>query len=239
MPNKENIESPVTLIGPGRSGTTLVTNIFRQHPEFRAVGETTNLVFTTYRTLEESLPFCGAIRGHREPKEAARDTVHGMLLDLYGSKRPRWFQKPIFLPRIHHTWKSFDAFASWYWDVFSSLFPYARVFTVARDPAETAASIMTRWGNSAEQAFRRLNLCYQLMLYPTSRLQLVLPFRELLDKPEQAVRTLLDFSDTPYHPKCMDAFGHRHAVNPDTERPTELLVPPQVEDLYSRLLQLA
>lgn len=54
MPNPHNIEAPVILISMQRSGTTLVHDIFRRHPDFNAIGETANLIFGVWHAVEST-----------------------------------------------------------------------------------------------------------------------------------------------------------------------------------------
>ncbi|MEP9381165.1 sulfotransferase [Nocardioides cheoyonin] len=239
MPNPDNVDAPVTLVGPGRSGTTLVTQIFRRHSCFFAVGESASLVYTTYKQLNSYLRNTGRIPGDRTVPDAARDAVYAMLCSAYPSEEERWFQKPIFLPTVNRAFETPEEFGSWYWEASCHLFPRGRWLTVVREPVSTAASIMVRWGNTEEHAFRRIENSFRLMLHPASRLGMVMPFEFLQAKPRRAVRALLGFADVPFEQPCMGAFRANQARNPDVPRPTGLVPPRSVMDLYEQLLDRA
>lgn len=236
MPNARNVDAPVTLVGPGRSGTTLVTQIFRRHPDFFAVGESVDLVWSTYRQLDRHLRNTGRFPGDRSLAETKRDGVHGLLCGTYPSPERFWFHKPIFVPSVSRGFASPEEFRAWFWQAADEIFPRGRFLTVLREPADNAASIMVRWNNSEAQAFARLEECYRLMLHADSRVGLVLPFEELQDRPEDSTRRLLAFAGAPYDAACLAPFSRAQAPNPDAPRPTGLVVPPVVRELYERLL---
>ncbi|WP_193143402.1 sulfotransferase [Fluviibacterium sp. MJW13] len=77
MPNRTNLTAPICLVGLGRSGTTLVTNIFRRHPGFQSLGETANLVYSTFRHIEKSLPISGPRNQNRSDQDVARLRLQG------------------------------------------------------------------------------------------------------------------------------------------------------------------
>src|SRR5262245_16290669 len=236
MPNPSNADAPVTLIGPGRSGTTLVTRIFRQHSHFFAIAESANLVYTTFHQLSRYLRNTGPIPGGRSIPEAARDAVHAMLCAAYPSEEPRWFHKPISVPAVHRDFPSPEEFGAWYWATSDRLFPRGRFLTVIREPAETAASAMVRWGDSEERAFKRIERAFQLLLHGNSRLGLVMPFESLREEPESAVRVLLEFAEAPFEKAALSVFEKQHAVNPDVPQPAGLVVPDAISQMYQQLL---
>ncbi|WP_344249089.1 sulfotransferase [Isoptericola hypogeus] len=227
--------SPVSLVGWGRSGTTFVTNVFRRHPDFRALGETADVVFSTYGQIERSLAYTGPIRGGRSVDTAARDAVHAVLVELYGSGKPRWFQKPIMVPGIADTFPSIDAFGTWYWATFRSLFPDGRVLTVVRDPAETVRSSMIRWGGSVERNFARLDEMLQLLLHRDSLLERVFTFESLQETPEAFIRGVLEFADARFDPACLETIKGRFAVNPVSDISAPTYVPGGVAERYDEL----
>lgn len=239
MPNAENVDAPVTLVGPGRSGTTLVTRIFRKHSQFSAMGESANLVYGSFHQLTRQLRNTGPIPGDRSIDEAARDAVRAMLCSAYPSEQPRWFQKPIHVPTVHRDFDDPEAFDAWYWRTTDLVFPRGRFLTVVRDPADVAASSMVRWGGSEEKIFSRIRSTLRLLLHPDSRLGLALPFEWLRTDPEGAARALLDFAGAPFEERTLAAFDRQHAANPDVDRPTGLVVPRDVSTMYDELLSMA
>ncbi len=99
MPNIRNIESPITLIAHSRSGTSVLLRAFGLHPDVEAVGETANLVFTTWRALEQ---ISGLTRyGNADCSADAAVLVRNAFLHAFPSPKRHWMHKPIGVPRIH------------------------------------------------------------------------------------------------------------------------------------------
>ncbi len=249
MPNARNVEAPVTLLGPGRSGSTLITALFRKHPDFQAVGESASLVWSSFYWQTRWLSNTGRFPGGRDMDEVARDGVHGLLCSTYPSANRRWFHKPIFEPDIAPIFERVagrvvafedpEEYRAWYWRVSRLIFPEGRFFTVLRDPAENAASIMQRWRNGEERAFARLRSVYELMAHPDSRLGLVIPFEQLQQQPEEAVRRILDFAGAPFDASLMSVFEQEHAPNASDRERASVQTPKAVQDLYDELLARA
>jgi hypothetical protein len=213
MPNIANISAPVCLVGPGRSGTTLVTNIFRRHPECQSLGETANLIFSAYYHIEKALPLCGPRAHDLSVEDAALLSIYSMLFKLYPSARKFWFQKPIFTPAVQTFFQDESEFGTWYWSRSAALFPDARYFTVLRDPNEVAKSAMTRWGWEVRAVNRNLLRTYRLLAHPDSRVSFAIDFDELTNDPEATTRRLLEFAQMPFRKRCLSAFDQQHAPN--------------------------
>lgn len=213
MPNSDNIAAPVCLVGAGRSGTTLLTSALRQHPQMQAIGETGNLIFTTFHTMERSLPFCGSGYDVSNATAAAHRAVVGALLELFPSDRPRWFQKPIMIPEARRHFATDEAFFEWYWKVSLLLFPQGVWFTVVRDWRDVAISAMRRWGWTQEAAIVSEIRLHKLLLHRDSKVGLVMAFEDLTTDPEAAIRRLLSHVGLDFHPRCLRAFERSHAPN--------------------------
>lgn len=213
MPNADNITAPACLVGAGRSGTTLLTAALRQHPEMQAIGETGNLVFSTFHTIERSLPLCGSGYDASNATAAAQQAVTRALLDLFPSDRPRWFHKPIMIPEARRHFASDDAFFEWYWKVSRLLFPQGRWFTVVRDWRDVAISAMQRWGWKQDAAIVSEIRLHKLLLHRDSKVGLVIDFEDLTSDPEGSVRRLLSHLELEFHPRCLKVFERIHAPN--------------------------
>lgn len=238
MPNRDNLTRPVCLVGLGRSGTTLITNIFRRHPDFQSLGETANLVFSTYYHIEKSLPITGPRNAERSDQIAARDCVYKILLDLYASRRPLWFQKPILVPSvISMSRQNIAEFGTWYWSASHTLFPEGRFFTVMREPADVLKSSMIRWGWSFDHGVATLRRVYALLLHPDSRVTLAMPFADLQREPEASVAQLLAFSGAAFDERCMAAFNRPHAPNPPQREVQLGEIPEDILTSYAEILQ--
>jgi hypothetical protein len=213
MPNQMNVEGPITLVGSGRSGSTLLTNIFRRHPKFQSLGETTNFIFSPYYYMKRALPFCGPRPNQTSVNEAAKIGVHAMLIRTYHSARPHWFHKPIMLPVVVREFKAIDDFASWYWDATRQLFPHAKFFTILRAPERVVISAVTRWKQPPARAAANLARIYRVMLHPESRVEFGLAYERLVDEPAQTLQDLFGYAGVEMHESCLSAFDRQHASN--------------------------
>lgn len=217
MPNQENIDRPITLVGPGRSGTTLLTNVFRTHSGCESLGETGDVLFSTYYHVHATLPICGPFFASANAETHARGAVHTMLRSLASSDRPHWFHKPIRVLAVRRLFGDDEAFMRWWWDAHAALFPDARIFTVLRDPRDVVASSMTRWSFTREQAVDNLRLLYRWLLHERSRCAFAIRFDELVGDPEASVRHLFERVELPFERACLAAFELAHAPNDGDE----------------------
>lgn len=240
MPNARNVERPITLMGLGRSGTTLVTNIFKRHPQTQAIGETANFVYSTYYHVLNALPVCGERKARESLEEAAARSVHAMLVRTFPSRKAAWFHKPIRMPLVSQRFgrqpQHFSKFADFYWEATEALFPGGRFLTVLRDPEEVLISSLTRWKMPPAAAVKMLDDNYQLMLHEKSRVGLHLSFEDLATDGEATVRRLLGFAGVSYHPACLAAFESKHAVNPPRDEARECPeIPAETRRKYEEL----
>jgi len=217
MPNHENIKRPISLVGAGRSGTTLLTNVFRAHPQFESLGETGDLLFSTFHNVQSTLPICGPFF---TPENAAAHTcnaVHSLLLSLASSERKYWFHKPIQIPKVRDRFNDEESFLKWWWNVHTSLFPDARTFTVLRNPVDIVVSSKRRWSFTTEQAVANLEMIYRWLLHDDSRCEFAVHFDQLVASPESTVQTLMDRIGIPYEPACLEVFKQVHSPNQGKE----------------------
>ena len=213
MPNRENIRRPITLVGAGRSGTTLLTDVFRAHPDCESLGETGDAIFSCYHHLQSTLPFCGPFFDAENASGLAREAVYASLLSFATSERARWFHKPIHVPKVHRLFDDTEVFLRWWWEAQRTLFPEALVFTVLRDPSDVVVSSMRRWNRSLERAVGELELLYRWLLHESSCCRFALRFEELVDEPERSVRALLGRVGLPFDERCLEACARMHAPN--------------------------
>src|SRR5262245_25789199 len=131
MPNVVNIDHPATLIGYGRSGTSLVHKCFEAHPEFDVVGESAELIFSVWHACELTRnivrgEWINSSEAQRTPEQQWKDAVQSVFLTMFKSERKYWLQKPISLPScfdFRSDWgTNMPKFCSWYWDVLSFTF---------------------------------------------------------------------------------------------------------------------
>ncbi|WP_193143482.1 hypothetical protein [Meridianimarinicoccus sp. MJW13] len=167
-----------------------------------------------------------------------RDCVYKVLLDIYASPKPNWFQKPILIPSIVSSFgPDFEGFGTWYWSVNRLLFPEGKFFTVMREPADVLKSSIIRWGWSFDDGIATLRRNYTLLSHADTRVDLVIPFDRLQQEPEATTRQLLNFAGVDFHEDCMTAFKSAHAPNPRKKDGVAMgEIPQDVMDLYHKVL---
>lgn len=225
MPNQHNIESPIILISVPRSGTSLLFEIFRLHPDFQAVGETANLLFGTWQSVDfirgitDPLVEEGRIVSHEE--RAAR-VVRQTMLTCFPDHQPYWFQKPIGLPKavsdkFEYVQRS-DA-AAWYWEVLGKTFPKARYFTVLRHPCDIVLSSESYLGFEAGTIWWSLAFMSHIISHPASLINYAIHYEELIQHKEQTTRNLFEFLEIPFDNQILNAFNQIHVPSKGREKP--------------------
>lgn len=230
MPNLSNITSPITLIAPGRSGTTLIGNLFARHPEFCSVGETVNLIYGAWHAVElaqltvTSLPqnFHGDVPVTDD--DLAARVARQACLTCYPDDLPRWFHKPIGIPAVLG-YKFGPRFqpevATWYWKIMRMSFPDAKYFTVLRHPCDVVLSAHAFWGYDEAGIWGSLGYLASLLTHVDSPVQYALRFDSLIQERERVVRELFDFLELPFRSEVLDAFSERYAAAKDRPHPNQ------------------
>jgi hypothetical protein len=208
MPNPNNILSPLTIVGNGRSGTSLVSRILGDHPQCQFAGETANLIHSVWKSLESSL----IPKKHDEIPEIIRQ----QFLYFFPNPAPFWMHKPIGVPIV---WRLFDEdeFLDWYWDVMLAVFPQSRFFTVLRHPLDVVVSSHQWWGWSIPSIINSNRLIARIITHPKSPVTFGVNYHELIRKPRKQTRRLLDFLELKYDKACLNAFKVAHVVNEETD----------------------
>jgi Sulfotransferase family len=225
MPNQDNIEAPVTLVSFGRSGTTVVSNVFEKHPEFSSVGETSNLIFGSWRAVEASAgttPPSSQVNPGLSKEERISRTVHQVFLTFLPDERPRWFQKPIHVPEVlssiledENLWA--DA-ADWYWKVMRSVFPNAQYLTTLRHPCDVILSAKSFWGYGEVGLWRSMGFMAYLLTHPASPVQYAVHFESLFHAREETVRELFAYLEVPFYNEVLGAFSVVHVPSKGREK---------------------
>jgi hypothetical protein len=205
MPNPQNISSPITMVGNGRSGTSLVSRILAGHPDCRFVGETVNLIHSVVKSQQSSLPE----KRWKDIPEAIRQ----QFLQLFPSPQPRWMQKPIGLPIVAKMFPSEEEFIRWYWDVFQQVFPDACYLTVLRHPLDIVISSHNWWGDDFASIIERNRLVAEIIKSPFSKVQYAVDYHALVLDPKREVEKLLDFVKLDFHQDCLAAVDVGHVVH--------------------------
>lgn len=224
MPNQQNIESPITLVSFGRSGTSLLSNIFSYHPQCRSINETVNLIFGIWHTVELAtfvtdplLVDNGVIISNEE--RAAR-AVRQTFLTCFPDDQPYWFQKPIGPPQALSA-KFADGLdesrwaeaAEWYWQVMTLSFPKAKYFTILRHPCDVVLSAQAYWGSDPIDIWTQLGLMAYFLSHPASPVQYAVHYEGLVQNKESAVRDLFTYLELPFHEQILEAFSQSYGAS--------------------------
>jgi hypothetical protein len=227
VPNPLTIESPVTLIAPGRSGTSLLSSLFDVHPDFFFAGETVNLIFGSWHAAEFSS--CGIAPlvedGQPVPDiDRAARAVRQSFLTCVPDDKPSWFQKPLGVPVVHSLLFRDDEWhdiALWYWKVMRASFPKARYFTVLRNPCDVVLSSQAYWGYDQLTLWRSVGLLSYILAHPSSPVDYAIRFEDLTRSPREVVDDLFSYLEVPFHECVMEAFGKVHVPSAGREGITE------------------
>ena len=177
MPSEENITRPISLISRGRSGTSLVMNILKGHPDMIAVGETAQMVFGVWHSLEKSKgiirpdPILGGVDNH--DARCGKAVRAAMLATFPDTGHKEWMQKPINMPWVmRHFPKAMKmpARGAWYWNAFHESFPDSRNITILRHPYDVVLSSMDYWKVPQRRAWVGIVEMAQVIDHPDSNI---------------------------------------------------------------------
>lgn len=205
MPTKENITSPITLIGNGRSGTSLVSKAFNRHPNCRFHGETVNLIHSVWHALDSSLP---PPLKERMPLAIRRQFMH-----LFHSQTDFWMHKPIGIPTVSHFMKDEEEFIEWYWHVITSVFPDATYFTVVRHPLDVLVSSFDWWGRAYAGSANSNRLMAKIVMHPSSPITFGVTYEDLIADPETHIRRVITMSGLPWDDECLKPIQSLHSTS--------------------------
>jgi hypothetical protein len=224
MPNVRNIASPISLISPGRSGTTLLSAIFERHPGCSVCGETVDLVFDLWNAAQRSFShitpeLTAAPFGSSDDRTAV--FVRQGFLSLLADNKTFWFHKPIgipfsFSPALLQV-DSWDERADSYWTVMGTVFPGAKCFTVLRHPWDIVLSYKHRFDMDEQTCWAVLGFLAHIIEHPKSMVRYAVSYEALVTDSDATLRSLLSFLGVPYHPDMREAFDTVHTRVADRE----------------------
>jgi Sulfotransferase family len=221
MPNTANILAPFTIVGNGRSGTSLVSRALGRHSQCMFAGETVNLIHSVWKSLETNLPV--------KKQVEIPDVIRQQFLRLFPSRQRTWMHKPIGIPIVWNLFPDEETFIVWFWDVLERVFPDAKYFTVLRHPLDTAVSSHQWWGWSYASILNSNRLIAKIINHPRSRVTFAVDFHQLSADPKIHTMRLLDFLGLPFEPECLTAFETVHVGNskksPPRSRSARLISP--------------
>jgi hypothetical protein len=210
MPKKDNLLSPLTLIGNGRSGTSLVLKMFEKREDTFVVGETANMIHSVWDSLSRSLPSCRIPDAEKTHKQIYQQSVRSTFLRAFNTEHDFWFQKPIGVPSVRAFYKNDEEFITWYWETFKAVFPKAKCFSVIRHPLDVLVSSYSYWGRDYTQMTKSHTTMAKILTHKDSMVDYVLVYEKLLANPEKEVRKLCDYLEIPYSASMLEAMKRVH-----------------------------
>jgi hypothetical protein len=224
MPNQRNIKSPIILISPGRSGTTLISDVFEKRPECSSCGETVDLIFDLWNAAQRSLSHISSEKSldpaHSNDSVNAEFVRQGFLA-LLSDDKSLWFQKPIGIP-VAFSASLFDV-SSWeekartYWHVMNNVFPDAKYFTILRHPCDVVMSFKRRFSVDEKTCWAILGFLAYIISHPDSRVQHAISYDELVNDSESTLKSLLSYLDVDFCNEMIDSFQLVHSWHNDTK----------------------
>ena len=147
----QNVERPITLLGMGRSGTTVISEAFKHRSDFEDLNETGGLIFGVWQSAESTfVPLKAQVWKSFKNNPDAKNAhfVRTCICSLSSLNTPHWFHKPAGLPFSHldlsnvqgKRTKHGDIPIDWYWTVLTKSFPQSKYIMPVRNPFDVAIS---------------------------------------------------------------------------------------------------
>lgn len=211
MPNASNADSPITLLGIGRSGTTLLEGAFRAHPNVQSIGESADIIFSTANGAQHS-----GIPSRNKFSSAAEYTgfvVRQLLVAIEPSPKERWFHKPAGVPKLI-PWarlpgeKSAGGFPlEWYWQVLESAFPNGKYLACLRNPWDVVLSWERFRGWEQKHLWRDVLITYRIVSYRFEKFSKVFIFDDFISHPKETLELVFNSVDLPMLDSALNVFN--------------------------------
>lgn len=229
MPSFSNVQSPISIYGVGRSGSTLLQSIFHHLGWIQACNETIGLVMGAWSGAHFS-PLASDVEavGHGKHITAMR-AVHGALINALPSAKGGWIQKLSGVPN-NFVWEPFltDEDNSdfhglypfpfrFYQGCLLRCFPSSKNILLVRNPLEIAISRASFSGWQREAVLVDVAVAYRACALMTrAHFDVIVGFDELRSQSEQTMAHVLQRVGIDWNPKVMHAFDHHHAPAGDS-----------------------
>jgi hypothetical protein len=231
---QDRINKPIFVVGSPRSGTSILTWCLGQHPNIFAVPESNWMGdFVANTAVVHRI---GAARGHLSILSAmnvSRDellanfgqTINDLILshrpDLERTRAaipslPEFMRRLIPGPKLR--WVDGTPEYSFYVYALRKLFPEAVFIHVLRNVRDVVRSMLNlhrlagaQLVANEEEAYRywlrTVKACVQAEQAYGSKVVRRLAYDALIDRPESAVRSMLDFADESFCAQCLEPLG--------------------------------
>lgn len=219
---KNIYQSPVIIIGAGRSGSTLLSGILHNHPDISFFSENYFLApFVWGRVFNEhniTMNCLASMRAHGEKDEKKARAGHFIRLNKLIAKFcyevmdtdpdvSMWGYKEI--------WNGSKGFETFEWDIYSKVFPYAKYIHLIRNPIKFALST----GGRDDSEFTKEVFINQLIDWVrinkhTERRYknadvVLLKYEDLLSNKENELKRVFSSIGLEWNDECMKGFEQK------------------------------
>lgn len=221
MPNRANVERPISLIGLGRSGTTVLQAAFGRHPHVQVCGETFGMIAAMWSGSMVSYlnnDFTNLENLGLKQPEKAPHYIRACMCALCRGDKPFWFHKPIGLPKFLN-WNllpgeksPINGFpTSWYWQILSEAFPQSTYITTVRSPWDVVLSRREHSGWDMQGMIRDVEFTYEMYELGKDQIKRVIFFEDMVENPEAVLKDLCELTGLDFRPGMLKAFEKSHA----------------------------
>ena len=237
----EKIKSPITLISHGRSGTSLLQNIFDAHPDISVAGETADLIFSTWYSLWRAKGIIPGLieNGQVVPwkKRAARG-VRAVFDEIFNLETQYWMQKPIGQPFVSNYLRkqgsTLDEWFELYWSILDDVFPTGKYITILRHPCDVVLSAQGYWNREESQIWGGIATMARCILHKSSKISYAVNFDALVEQPELSLKNLFSHLEIVYTPEVLQALNYIYVPNKDGWKQDKSAFDSKVKKNFSR-----
>lgn len=219
-------DAPIFIVGPPRSGTTLMDRILSSHPEVTSAGELRAMPLLALRAA--------GVQGERAPTADVMRRTAGAPAAMIGAT---YLEAAASLAGTTPRFTDKRPFNLIFAGMIARALPNARILRMRRRPADTvlgnyrqlfgAASVFHDYAYDLEHTARyvagleRLSQAWERLL-PADRYR-VIDYEALVADPEGQIRAALDFCGLAWDPACLDF--HRNATGVSTASAVQVREP--------------
>lgn len=235
------LKAPITLISHGRSGTSLLQNIFNAHPDIAVTGETTDLIFSTWYSIQKAQGIVPGCLENGKPvswEERSARSVRSIFNEMFNIDKKYWMQKPIAQPFVisylRKKGMSLDEWFELYWNILEQIFPQGKFMTILRQPCDVVLSAGEYWGREQVNVWRDIATMARCILHPSSKINLAVSYDELVQNSEVAVKKMFEALNVEYHPNVLGAFNHVYVPDKTGWKQEKNLFEDKIKKKFSR-----